>query len=139
MSSHNKSIAMKVFIKFNLVKLDVTTDLKIYANYLFFRIKMKLMYFKLLWNFSNKFIQFDTCIWPPWRNWLARSAVNRKVGGSSPPGGVFLYFQSHFSLISFIFTFFSLRMPSSFVKFHFLSSWMFYMMLILLLHSMCYH
>ena len=21
-----------------------------------------------------------------WRNWLARSAVNRKVGGSSPPG-----------------------------------------------------
>ena len=27
----------------------------------------------------------------PWRNWLARSAVNRKVGGSSPPGGDFLY------------------------------------------------
>ena len=27
---------------------------------------------------------------PPWRNWLARSAVNRKVGGSSPPGGGFL-------------------------------------------------
>ena len=26
---------------------------------------------------------------PPWRNWLARSAVNRKVGGSSPPGGVY--------------------------------------------------
>ena len=30
----------------------------------------------------------------PWRNWLARSAVNRKVGGSSPPGsdvfGLFL-------------------------------------------------
>ena len=25
---------------------------------------------------------------PPWRNRLARSAVNRKVGGSSPPGGV---------------------------------------------------
>ena len=25
---------------------------------------------------------------PPWRNWLARSAVNQKVGGSSPPGGV---------------------------------------------------
>ena len=22
----------------------------------------------------------------PWRNWLARSAVNRKDGGSSPPG-----------------------------------------------------
>ena len=31
---------------------------------------------------------------PPWRNWLARSAVNRKVGGSSPPGGAisFCYF-----------------------------------------------
>merc|ERR1711954_168030 len=26
---------------------------------------------------------------PPWRNRLARSAVNRKVGGSSPPGGAF--------------------------------------------------
>ena len=24
---------------------------------------------------------------PPWRNRLARSAVNRKVGGSSPPRG----------------------------------------------------
>lgn len=28
---------------------------------------------------------------PPWRNWLARSAVNRKVGGSSPPGGELFY------------------------------------------------
>ena len=26
-----------------------------------------------------------TC--PSWRNWLARSTVNRKVGGSSPPEG----------------------------------------------------
>ena len=34
---------------------------------------------------------------PPWRNWLARSAVNRKVGGSSPPGGAsFLFcFELH--------------------------------------------
>ena len=33
-------------------------------------------------------------IWkPPWRNWLARSAVNRKVGGSSPPGGAIFVFQ----------------------------------------------
>ena len=31
---------------------------------------------------------------PPWRNWLARSAVNRKVGGSSPPGGA-LFFQAN--------------------------------------------
>ena len=29
---------------------------------------------------------------PPWRNWLARSAVNRKVGGSSPPGGAIYFF-----------------------------------------------
>ena len=30
---------------------------------------------------------------PPWRNRLARSAVNRKVGGSSPPGGeLYFYF-----------------------------------------------
>ena len=28
---------------------------------------------------------------PPWRNRLARSAVNRKVGGSSPPGGASLF------------------------------------------------
>ena len=28
---------------------------------------------------------------PPWRNRLARSAVNRKVGGSSPPGGGFSF------------------------------------------------
>ena len=26
----------------------------------------------------------------PWRNRLARSAVNRKVGGSNPPGDEFL-------------------------------------------------
>ena len=31
---------------------------------------------------------------PPWRNWLARSAVNRKVGGSSPPGGVIFFLLS---------------------------------------------
>lgn len=28
---------------------------------------------------------------PPWRNRLARSAVNRKVGGSSPPGGALFF------------------------------------------------
>ena len=27
----------------------------------------------------------------PWRNRLARSAVNRKVGGSSPPGDEFFF------------------------------------------------
>ena len=34
------------------------------------------------------------CYLPPWRNRLARSAVNRKVGGSSPPGGGFFLFRS---------------------------------------------
>ena len=36
------------------------------------------------------FVRYDSLIifhQPPWRNRLARSAVNRKVGGSSPPGG----------------------------------------------------
>ena len=28
---------------------------------------------------------------PSWRNWLARSTVNRKVGGSSPPEGVLFW------------------------------------------------
>ena len=32
----------------------------------------------------------------PWRNRLARSAVNRKVGGSSPPGDdIYYYFIFH--------------------------------------------
>ena len=28
---------------------------------------------------------------PSWRNRLARSAVNRKVGGSNPPGGELIF------------------------------------------------
>ena len=32
----------------------------------------------------------------PWRNWLARSTVNRKVGGSSPPGSEFFYREVQF-------------------------------------------
>ena len=39
-------------------------------------------------NLLSSFLGNLKCIKPPWRNWLARSAVNRKVGGSSPPGGV---------------------------------------------------
>ena len=35
---------------------------------------------------------------PPWRNWLARSAVNRKVGGSSPPGGANFFTIFFFNL-----------------------------------------
>ena len=36
---------------------------------------------------------------PPWRNWLARSAVNRKVGGSSPPGGA-IFFSFSFPFLT---------------------------------------
>ena len=46
----------------------------------------------LKFNISPRIVK-----WSPWRNRLARSAVNRKVGGSSPPGdGIFLFFFSHF-------------------------------------------
>ena len=36
---------------------------------------------------------------PPWRNWLARSAVNRKVGGSSPPGGDYFSYYLLFFIV----------------------------------------
>ena len=35
----------------------------------------------------SSFYTIKTEYMPPWRNRLARSAINRKVGGSSPPGG----------------------------------------------------
>ena len=41
---------------------------------------VKVLYFKWIPSSSSK---------SPWRNRLARSAVNRKVGGSSPPGDDF--------------------------------------------------
>ena len=39
-------------------------------------------------NFKNRLL--------PWRNWLARSTVNRKVGGSSPPGSELFYCEVQF-------------------------------------------
>ncbi|CAG7829825.1 unnamed protein product [Allacma fusca] len=42
---------------------------------------------KICVNTSYKYLQSSQTSEPPWRNWLARSAVNREVGGSSPPGG----------------------------------------------------
>ena len=43
---------------------------------------------------------------PLWRNWLARSAVNRKAGGSSPPRGatvkVYICLVQFFQLYSFL-------------------------------------
>ena len=49
----------------------------------------------------NSAISFLSTSKPPWRNWLARSAVNRKVGGSSPPGGgpLFLFFKTLYFFI----------------------------------------
>ena len=41
-------------------------------------------------NVINKTMGSQSKQQPPWRNRLARSAVNRKVGGSSPPGGAYL-------------------------------------------------
>ena len=43
--------------------------------------------------------RFGLTIRPPWRNWLARSAVNRKVGGSSPPGGAILLKSYSFKIM----------------------------------------
>ena len=39
---------------------------------------------KLVWNLTRNRNFHNRVL--PWRNWLARSTVNRKVGGSSPPG-----------------------------------------------------
>ena len=33
--------------------------------------------------------------WLPWRNWLARSAVDRKVGGSTHPGAIFFLLSTY--------------------------------------------
>ena len=41
-------------------------------------------------NCILKIYSSENVTWLPWRHWLARSAVNRKVGGSSPPGSDFL-------------------------------------------------
>ena len=44
-------------------------------------------------NLPNDFGKFGNYYYkPPWRNRLARSAVNRKVGGSSPPGGGIIFY-----------------------------------------------
>lgn len=54
--------------------------------------------FIVVMSYTNNISSINYCLdvsmnikknhWPSWRNWLARSAVNRKVGGSNPPGGV---------------------------------------------------
>ena len=40
-----------------------------------------------------------------WRNWLARSAVNREVGGSSPPRDGFLAIDSFLKKFLHVFYF----------------------------------
>lgn len=64
-----------------------------YRKYIMF----SFYYILLLINFFKVSV-FMAFIWSryrglSWRSWLARSAVNRKIGGSSPPGSgyVFLY------------------------------------------------
>ena len=46
---------------------------------------------KAMWHDAKRYLPTMGHM-PPWRNWLARSAVNRKVGGSSPPGGANILF-----------------------------------------------
>ena len=41
-------------------------------------------------NCILKIYSSENVTWLPWRNWLAHSAINRKVGGSSPPESDFL-------------------------------------------------
>ena len=61
----------------------------------------------------------DAVTLPSWRNRLARSAVNRKVGGSNPPGGGVFYLQNFLQnnliknhYFSFIFAYpYSLKPP----------------------------
>ena len=50
----------------------------------------------------------NDAIKPLWRNWLARSAVNRKAGGSSPPRGAiteiydcFVHFLQLYSFLGY--------------------------------------
>jgi hypothetical protein len=52
---------------------------------------------------TSSYIQLLICTEPPWRNWLARSAVNRKVGGSSPPGGASFVRWPFFQKVKYIF------------------------------------
>ena len=59
----------------------------------------------LSWSLTRQqFLVVLGRIQPLWRNWLARSAVNRKVGGSSPPRGV--QFLTNSWLIFYYFFFF---------------------------------
>ena len=46
-------------------------------------------------NCILKFYSSEVITWLPWRNWLARSAVNREVGGLSPPGSDFFLLSTY--------------------------------------------
>ena len=60
-------------------------------------------------NVRNKTMGSELKQQPPWRNRLARSAVNRKVGGSSPPGGAQLFF--FFCYITFVLQAMGIEIP----------------------------
>ena len=86
----------------------------------------------LSWSLTRQqFLVVLGRIQPLWRNWLARSAVNRKVGGSSPPRGVqfltnnwlvFYYFFLIFLKFYFIFTIFTWFFDKDFCAFRFIWS-----------------
>ena len=61
----------------------------------------------------NSAISFLLTSKPPWRNWLARSAVNRKVGGSSPPGGGPIFDKNNKVLLKILF----ISFPSRIINF----------------------
>ena len=50
-------------------------------------------------NCILKIYSSENKTWLPWLNWLARSAVNRKVGGSSPPCYNFPIIIAYFNCI----------------------------------------
>ena len=63
----------------------------------------------LSWSLTRQqFLVVLGRIQPLWRNWLARSAVNRKVGGSSPPRGAKVYFTFNWLVFYYFFLNFSL-------------------------------
>ena len=70
-----------VFPYFSLSILSFLFDL--HFSFCFFNLYSLIFFIRITENWFKSHANQR----PPWRNRLARSAVNRKVGGSSPPGG----------------------------------------------------
>ena len=107
----SKVLAFKIFFTCIIIIVDFFRSLRCFFLIIIKKILRSIMYIQRK-NYYYLTIEYllkraDVLFWimqlvgmPPWRNRLARSAVNRKVGGSSPPGGVFFFLN--FSLISFL-------------------------------------